>query len=123
MLCTVGGDLTCLQAREAYRQHDQAACEEQCLALLIHAFLPNYARIETLLLLSGVVKISKSFGRLDEALAICDEIEARRADDPLIRQHRELAAALRKEFVEALDLEKSEKGAAKEVDEATGVVG
>lgn len=115
-------DLTSLQAREAYRQRDHGACEEQCLALLHHAFLPNYARIETLLLLSGVAKISESFGRLDEAMLICDEIEGRRGAVPIVQQLRQLGAELRKEFTEAWNLEKGKEGAAEEVGEATGSV-
>ncbi|KAK3724386.1 hypothetical protein LTR37_001010 [Vermiconidia calcicola] len=63
------------QARKAYRQRDFGSCEDQCKGLLLRAFLPQYARIQTLHLLSGVVPMAQAKSYLDEALVVCDEIE------------------------------------------------
>ncbi|KAK5729035.1 hypothetical protein LTR15_002176 [Elasticomyces elasticus] len=66
------------QANAAYKRDDYEECRERSLELLVYAYLPKYARIMTLHLLSAVVPVKRSYAYLQEALTLCEDIEERR---------------------------------------------
>lgn len=93
------------KARSSYRQRDLTSCRDQCQHLLSHAFLPKYARIQTLMLLSAACPLADSFTHLDEALVLCNEIQESEGNQPILDYWKAKIERFRTRYSAELDRE------------------